>query len=320
MDDPAWIAKLLYVYLIAVEGILDPGCSLSPVGHRDHDRRRGKAIFFPPFGSLKPVLAQEIVAVDDQVGKGLVGLGLPVQVLFDPFVDVIELRSVRPSIWHAVVPYDHSGSLHQAGFDGIAEPEVADNPGEEGFFAGCLAGRGKGRGSEIVTGQDTPDDVDPVQAPDPFGSLLYVLFLQASYLGFGRYPPGMMGLVVYDQYVLGIGQVPEDIPDVSLIAPGTSFVHSLLLGDLLVGLPVQNMPVPDNDLGLPEEILEAWRDDVELIIVVAGFGGYQHLQPVSHGEPWGYHKDVLGEPGILGVGGLVEGLPGYEHGHDYGLA
>lgn len=44
-------------------------------------------------------------------------------------------------------------------------------------------------------------------------------------------------------------------------------------------------------------------------------------QTVSHSEPSGHHEDVLGESGILlGVGGFVGDLPGYEHGHDYGLA
>jgi len=37
----------------------------------------------------------------------------------------------------------------------------------------------------------------------------------------------MMSLVVYDQDVLGVAQVSEEIPDVSLIAPGISFIDSL---------------------------------------------------------------------------------------------
>jgi len=320
VDGLARIAKLLYVYFIAIEGVLDPGSRLSSVGHGDHHWRRGKAIGLPSLGCLQPVLAHEIVAVDDQIGESLVGLGLSVQVLFNPFIDVIELGSVGLGIGNSIISYDHPGGLHQAGFYGIAQAKVADDPGKEGFLAGRLAGRSKGRGCEIIAAQDAPDAVDSVQAAHPFGGLLDVLLFQAPNLGFCRDPPCMVGLVIYDQNVLGIGQIPEDIPDVSLIAPGTSFIDSLLLGDLLISFPIQSMPVPDHHFGLSEVVFEPCRNDIEQVIVVAGLGRHEDTQPVSHGKPWGHYKDVLGEPGVLWVSGLVEDLPGYEHGHDYGFA
>ena len=140
---------------------------------------------------------------------------------------MVELGFVAFSIRDCIISDDHSGGLHQAGFYGIAQSKVADDPGKEGLLAGRLAGGSKRRGREVLAAQDAPDAVDSIQAAHPFGGLLDVLLLQAADFGFCRDPPSMVGLVIYDQDVLGVAQVSEEIPDASLIASGTSFIDSL---------------------------------------------------------------------------------------------
>lgn len=80
------------------------------------------------------------------------------------------------------------------------------------------------------------------------------------------------------------------------------------------------MPVLDEDFPLPEFFCKARRDDGESVVVVALGGGDENGETAFDGEARGDDKDVFGKSGVGGVGGLVEDLPGDEHGHDDGLA
>ena len=69
----------------------------------------------------------------------------------------------------------------------------------------------------------------------------------------------MMGLVVDHQDVAGVGHLPQHFPDIGFIALGPTLVHALLLGNLLFGFPVQDMPVVDQDPALAELLDQARR-------------------------------------------------------------
>ena len=83
---------------------------------------------------------------------------------------------------------------------------------------------------------------------------------------------------------------------------------------------LERVEVGDEDLGpakLPDQV---GRDQVAEPVVVLGVVGPEHPQPVADGDPRGNDEERVGEPAVLRVGDLVQGVPGDEHGHDDRLA
>ena len=83
------IAQFLDADTSVVEGMLDPGCRLGAVGHGDHHGRSERRASLPclprrpVLGRLAPVVAEQVVAVHDQVRQRLLGSGVPAQVVLD---------------------------------------------------------------------------------------------------------------------------------------------------------------------------------------------------------------------------------------------
>ena len=75
-----------------VEGVLDTRRGLGAVGDGDHRRRRLEPRGGPSPGGLAPVVSEQVVAVEHQIGKRLPGPGPAVQVVLDlrVVVDVVE--------------------------------------------------------------------------------------------------------------------------------------------------------------------------------------------------------------------------------------
>nr|WP_237705893.1 hypothetical protein [Methanocella conradii] len=61
-----------------VEGVLDAGGRLGPVGDGYHDRRRPQDVLPPGLCGLKPVVSEQGVGVQYQVWQWLVLLGPPI--------------------------------------------------------------------------------------------------------------------------------------------------------------------------------------------------------------------------------------------------
>ena len=116
-----------------VEGVLDARRGLGAVGNGDHRRRRLEPRGSPSPGGLAPVVSEQVVAVEHQIGKRLPGPGPAVQVVLDlrVVVDVVEAGLPGAGIGQGVVPDDHPRRLDEAGLDGVVQPEVAETPGLE---------------------------------------------------------------------------------------------------------------------------------------------------------------------------------------------
>ena len=80
------------------------------------------------------------------------------------------------------------------------------------------------------------------------------------------------------------------------------------------------MEVGDDELGLVQFLRQVRRNQVHLGVVVVGIIGQQHAQAVADGDARRDNQKRIGETRILGVGQLVQRLPGDQHGHDEGLA
>src|SRR6266581_2800913 len=75
-----------------------------------------------------------------------------------------------------VIADNNTGSLDEAGFDGVVEAEVADDPLEQSFLAAALAGRSEGGGGEIEAAENAASAVNAVEAPNPLGGFFQFLF------------------------------------------------------------------------------------------------------------------------------------------------
>ena len=116
-----------------VEGVLDARRGLGAVGDGDHRRRRLEPRGGPSPGGLAPVVSEQVVAVEHQIGKRLPGPGPAVQIVLDlrVVVDVVEAGFPGAGVGQGVVPDDHPRRLDEAGLDGVVQAEVAETPGLE---------------------------------------------------------------------------------------------------------------------------------------------------------------------------------------------
>ena len=114
-----------------VEGVLDARRGLGAVGDGDHRRRRLEPRGGPSPGGLAPVVSEQVVAVEHQIGKRLPGPGPAVQIVLDlrVVVDVVEAGFPGAGVGQGVVPDDHPRRLDEAGLDGVVQAEVAETPG-----------------------------------------------------------------------------------------------------------------------------------------------------------------------------------------------
>ena len=100
-------------------------------------------------------------------------------------------------------------------------------------------------------------------------------------LRFRWHAPGVVGFVVDDEDVLRrVAMSPSTSRDVGFVALGSALVDAALLPDLLLGLPIQCVPVADEHLALAERFEQAGRDDVEFVVVVSGCAGSEHRQAI----------------------------------------
>ncbi len=323
VERPRRVAQRVDHRPAAVEHELHPRRRLRAVADGDHDRRRGQARRGPLVALLLPVVAQQVVGVAHQVGQRLFRRGLAVQVVghFRVAVEVVEARAVGAGVGQGVIADDHPRRLDQPRLDGVGQAEVADDPAEQRFLGAALAAGGERRGREVVGGQDAPRPVQPVETADPFGGLLDLRFGHARQPPLGRDAPGVVGLVVDDQQAGGTGHVaparrgrrPSSLFEAAL-------VHAALAGHLLVRLPLQVVAVLHQHLALPQPVPQPVGHDAELFVVVARPGQVQHFQPAAHCQAGGHDQHVLRVAPVLGIGDLVEHLPGDQHRHDDRLA
>jgi hypothetical protein len=79
------------------------------------------------------------------------------------------------------------------------------------------------------------------------------------------------------------------------------------------------MPVGDLKSTLLQPLHHPARQQVKFLVVVAGLPGEEHLQTFPDGEIGAYQEHPIGEASVLGIGQLVQHLPGDDHAHDDGL-
>ena len=166
--------------------------------------------------------------------------------------------------------------------------------------------------------------MDAIQPADPdggfLGAVLQVAGAQVFALCFPVHPPGVMRLVVDDQHVAGIGHLAQDLAGVGLVALDAALVHAAALFDLFFAFPGQGVPIMHQHLALAQFVQEGGGHNAKGIVVVAFRRRFQYLEPALDRESRSDDQHVPGKAGILGVGDLVQDVPGDEHGHDDGLA
>ena len=272
-----------------------------------------------------PVGAQQRVGVLHQFGQGFVRLSAAaVQVLLylGLAVQVVELGPIRLRIGQRIVAYHHSRCLHQAGFNGVVQAEVAHHPGEQAFFVIGLSGGRKGCGRQVEAALDAARLVDAVQPFDPARGLVQVdaqfSRLRLADLDVGWLAVGVVGLIVDDHDVPALRQLAQH-------PLGEHLVGLLaLLHHRAVGLLQRHegVPVFHQDFGLVELAAQrVRRAGGELVVGVARLAGVQHLEPALDGQARRHDEHGAREVLVpLRVGDGVEHLPGDEHRHHRGLA
>ena len=143
--------------------------------------------------------------------------------------------------------------------------------------------------------------MNAVEPADPLRGFFELFFSARPVISaFGWHAPGVMGFVVDDEDVLRRGHLLQALRGRRLRRSWRRACRRCLrLGDLLLGLPVQRVPVADHDLALAQLVLQAQRDDVELLVVVAAATGDEHLQAVLDRQARGDDEDVLREARVL---------------------
>ena len=129
-----------------------------------------------------------------------------------------------------------------------------------------------------------------------------------------------MRLIIDDQDVPGTRQVAKNLADVSLIALGSSLVHATFPGDLLLGFPVEGVPVADHNPALSQFVEQGRRHDAKGFIIVLRIGRFEHCKTAFDRQAGGDDQDVSGKSRILGISDFVQDMPGNDHGHDDGFA
>jgi hypothetical protein len=127
----------------------------------------------------------------------------------------------------------------------------------------------------------------------------------------------MMRFVVDDQNVSLAAQLFEHAATERCIAFHAA-LHNPFRAAVVLGL--EEMPIGDLKATLLQPLHHPARHQVKFLIVVAGLPGEEHLQAFSDGEIGTYQEHRIGEAPVLGIGQLVQHLPGDDHAHDDGLA
>jgi len=326
VQHPLGIAQLVDMDAAAIEGVLHPRRRLGAVADRDHHRRCAALLAAPGLECLPPVIAQQVVGVQHQVGQRLLGLGPAVQVVLDVrvTVDVVQAALVGFGVRHGIVADHHARRFHQAGLDGVVQAKVAHNPAEQRFLAGLLARRRERRSRKVITRLDPARALQPVATAHPhgglFGRVLQVALAQVLAFRLPVGTPGVVRLVVDHHQVAGIGHGAQHLAGVGLVGQGAALVHAAPPPDLLAGLPGEAMPVDHEDAPLAQAVGEPWGQDTEGVVIVPVGAGLEDSEPLAHGKPRGHHQHVPRKARVLRVSHLVQHLPGDEHGHHDGLA
>jgi hypothetical protein len=307
------------------------------------------AVALLPFPEALLVAAvQALERTDEGVGRDPVGgvVGL-LQLLRERLSDVVPQRAVDDISVDGVVVDRQARDLHDAGFDGVHEREVAHHPGEDEALVVARTLEIEGRGGQVV------DRLDPhlllladrLEALEPhagirvaLGRFLLVLGVEDDLVGDRTVLIAVVRFVVDDD---DLALAPAALGPAAEIAQhaGDHLIVGLLElvglvgvageellgvgGDALelLGVPeLEGVVVRDGDLGLLEGAPEIVRDEVALAVVVLVVAGVEHAQAIADGDARGDDEEPLGEAGVLRGEDLVDGLPGDEHRHHHGLA
>jgi hypothetical protein len=267
--------------------------------------------------------------LDRELGLARNSIGLPTlagQLLADAGPEVAIGRLIAQ---HRVIGDGDPGNLDDARLDGVNQREVGDDPGEERPFAVARAAEEERGRRQVVNRPDAGLVADRLQAREPDAGLLIpllglgaVLALERLGLAVGLAAVAVVGLVVDDHDVPLAPQLPADPVDHlgrSLVEVGAQdLLGQLVRLDQLAG--PEGMEIGDQDLGPAELPEQVGRNEVAQPVVVLGVVGPEHPQPVADRDPGGDHEERVGEPAVLRVGDLVQGVPGDQHGHDDRLA
>ena len=103
---------------------------------------------------------------------------------------------------------------------------------------------------------------DAVETADPFRCLFNFLLGDAFDLRLDGNAPGVVGLVVKDEYVPRARHVAEQVADIGFRALGTTLVDAAPSLDLLCRLPVERMPVAHENLALAQRLEPGIFDEI----------------------------------------------------------
>ena len=102
------------------------------------------------------------------------------------------------------------------------------------------------------------------------------------------------------------------------LAPGQNRLGQFAGRDLLA--QCEGVKVGNENFGLAQSRHLVSGQDVALAVVVLRIVRQEHPQPITDGNAGGDDEKGVAETGILRICGLVQRVPGNEHGHDDGLA
>lgn len=177
-----------------------------------------------------------------------------------------------------------SKDFSRAVFDCVIQSKIRNDPVEQRCVCARLASRRKRRRRKIEATLDAPGLVQTIEPFDPSRRLIEINALICrgllTDLQFGRLAIGMMRLVVDDDDIAMLRQLPEDTARERFVGLGA------LLDDRTLRLRCwhQCVPILNQDFGLVELLAKGFgRAEIELI-VVAPLGRDQNLKPSLYGQ------------------------------------
>jgi hypothetical protein len=314
---------------VAIEDLSDVGV----IADDDEDGRGlvlvggGGLDVFEAFGPLTGKGAQGgFGLLIDGIGLGPFGLAGQAAAGADALVDELPETEVGGFGAAGGVGDGQARDLDDAGFDGVDEAEIGDEPGEWAAFLVTGAGDVERGGGEVDAEADARGLVDAVESLDPNGRFFAVGldglgFLAGEFFLEWGGTVGVVALVVEDQDGGVVVEVAEDATSegvralLALVDDGVglaAFDVFAFLGELV--------PVEDGDLAGAEKGTEGHGDEVEGLVVVVGIVRAEDLEALLDGEIGAADEDGGGEALVGGVAAAVAERPGDEHGHDDGLA
>src|SRR5205823_5079325 len=97
-------------------------------------------------------------------------------------------------------------------------------------------------------------------------------------------------------------------PYVGFVAFRSALINASAFFDLRVRVPIEDVPVSNEDSSLTQNLAQRDRNDVEFIVIILSAQGIENLQSALDCQAWCDHKNALRKTRVLRISDFVEDL------------